>query len=189
MWRWSVCPGKDKFGGFPRIVPLGQALPLQNVTAGHAPLGWPFPPHPLLAGRQQRQSVVAAWEMNFCPTQMGTSRQQGPNSGGCPSSYHLTPVVPASCALDSPGISPCRTAFTGSVPRNEAKLGPGCKQRAAGAPCAHMGDATLNCHSWAKIVPKTPFSDASPLSLMRGTEGALSGSRFPPEPNLGLHCN
>lgn len=102
-------------------MPSGQALPLQNVTAWHAPLGWPFPPHPLLARRQKSQSVVAAWEMNFCPTQMVTSRQQGPHSGGCPSSCHLTPVIPASCTLDPPGISPCRTAFTGSVPGNEAK--------------------------------------------------------------------
>lgn len=95
--RWSVCPGKDKFGGFPRIVPLGQALPLQNVTAWHAPLGWPFLPHPLLARRQESQSVVAAWEMNFCPTQMVTSRQQGPHSWRV--SLQLPPHPSHSCQL------------------------------------------------------------------------------------------
>lgn len=98
-----------------------------------------------------------------------------------------TPVIPASCAPDPPGTSLRRPASTGSVPRNEAKLGPGCKQRADGATCAQTGDGStqLPLMSGAKTVPQTLLSSAIPLGSTRRTEGVLPGFRLPLRPSLG----
>lgn len=98
---------------------------------------------------------TGACKTSFSLTQMVRSRQQRPHPSGVALQLPPPSDIPASCALDPLGISLRRPASTGTIPRNEAKLGPGCKLRADGATCAHpRGCYTqLPLTSQAKTLP------------------------------------